>query len=69
MNLGTKQTFNLLNSEQISEGCSASNFVAKEDNFYFLLFNIEGYRVSLGMAKNYSETSIEHISIDHEKIT
>jgi hypothetical protein len=33
------------------------------------MLNKEGFRVSLGKAKNYSQTSIEHIAIDYEKIT
>jgi hypothetical protein len=69
MNQVTKHRFYLLTPEQKAEGYSISNFILKGDNFYWLMLNKEGYRVSVGTAKNYSQTSIEHIPIDHENIT
>ena len=68
MNLQTKKRFCLLNSQQNEDGCSVSNFVAKKYNFYWFVLNKDGFRISLGMAKNYSESSIEFIPIDHEKM-
>jgi hypothetical protein len=68
MNFKTKQRLNLLNSEQKAEGCKASNFIAKGDFFYWLVLNKEGIRFLIGKCKNFSETSIEYISIDQEKL-
>ena len=68
MNLKTKQRLNFLNSEQKAEGCKASNFIAKKDFFYWLVLNKEGARFLIGKSEHFSETSIEYISINHEKL-